>query len=239
MGVAVHPTVVEWSEQIRTYETADEAPINQVNEILIRLCSLRASMKDGASSSHAAFFTSLLSVDAELASCFKTCPSNLTYTTVNAKSSSSNNAYADHYHIYPNHAAATILNNYRCTRVIIHDRVLKYLSDIPTPPSPDLARLHSIQRETSKTIISKITDQICASVPYYFGAHNQHQTPTYTPKAICGYFLRWPLFVVAGTDSVPDSMREWAIAQLQRIGYTMGIQQTMAMADELKSELKS
>lgn len=216
----------------------EERPVNEVTEILIRLCSVRAFIREGGSGNPAACFSSLLSVDAELAGWFKRLPPAWAYTTVAAKPNDSNYTYADHYHIYQSLAIAGILNSCRCTRVMIHERILEFFSAGQTPTSADLALLHSIQREASKTVVSDLVSEICASVPYYFGFHDHQHEPSYTPKALGGYIIRWPLFIVASTSSAPDSMREWAIAQLQRITYTMGIKQTMAMAIELKAEMK-
>lgn len=210
---------------MRAFEGIKEMPMNHFSEMVIRLCDFRASVSNGTFGSMADIFSYMQSMEAELKRWFVNISPGYKYTTVAAKANNYDDAYAEHCHVYPNHSIAGLINNYRCIRAILNDKILDCLSDNPSLAAVGLApHLHNAQRKASKAVILELAHDVCASVPFYFAFH----------KALGGVFLRWPLYMVASLRNIPDSMREWVIRQMHKITHIMGIRQAAAMADYLK-----
>lgn len=122
------------------------------------------------------------------------------------------------------------------------------------------------QYQASTDVLYQLQSDIIASVPQHLGyaattpiakgisAHifpwsnfnsravNPYHSLTSNPaappmiRAFGGYSLPWALYVVGDVDIATDRVRNWVIGTLQRIVWSMGIQQAMVLADKLKKE---
>jgi len=52
-----------------------------------------------------------------------------------------------------------------------------------------------------------------------------------------GYFVLWPLYLVAVMDMTTQPIRKWAIARLRSIGESVGLRQAIVLADSLDGRM--
>jgi hypothetical protein len=130
--------------------------------------------------------------------------------------------YSSVAYVYDNAAKAIAWNRCRGARLIINGLIQKAagwadnIAQIDQQPSLEIL---SPRAETMKTI-TQIVNDICASVPYFFGATDPSSCSRGYSDATAThvYTLAWPLVFAAGALHVPDEQREWIRNKLELIG---------------------
>lgn len=184
--------------------------------------------------------TTALAIDAEYESWGKTCPLQFIYQTVTLRQRSEE-VFSDHYHVYNNLWIATVWNNYRSVRILLHEILLDQLCHLylNNPESSLLwndLNFFENQVLASNSILLQLCHDICASVPYYLGFDPNADifSPRQVPKAVAGNLLLWPLYIAGCTDLVSDMMRDWAGGRLRWISDVIGIRQAAPLAFSMK-----
>ena len=226
--LVVPPEIIEWSEYASELET-DPGRVREsaMFPILTRLCALRA-MRKSETYNDPAVLTIARSIDADLVEWADAIPPWLRYTT--KMSDDPENVLSGFYHVYPNMWIVGGYNLYRCARILMHELIVHWL---------DRSSADDIQqRQSSGAILSRLSAEICASVPCIFGQIDKNGPPntSYSPKAATGTWVLWPLYLAATMDSAKPTTRAWVITQLDRLGRIMGIQQATTLAAVLRTQ---
>ncbi|MCJ1314939.1 hypothetical protein MMC15_000253 [Xylographa vitiligo] len=236
--------IAEWTLYAMAYETEGEIIESNLSFIVIKFCNLRASMdsfhdyRDSARVVSAAF-----NIDAELADWATRCPIQYVYNTVTIQSPSES-VFSDYYHTYETIWAAWAWNSYRSIRILLNEMLLEQLAHLSQYPFdyPEAYDEYSVlpyetQILCCKSLLVQLTQDICASVPFYLGYHNRHdglESSQVPPAAAGGNLLLWPLYTAACTNVVSDISRSWVIGRLENIAEVMGIRQATALAHLLR-----
>jgi hypothetical protein len=94
------------------------------------------------------------------------------------------------------------------------------------------------QRTQSRSVVSEMAFDICASVPYHLGYAGQPSTePGSCHTQSRALMIIPPLQSAAGWVGVPRSMKEYASGTLSHIGHVLGIQQAFFLADLVNNTL--
>ena len=232
--------IPEWTLCAMAYETPEEIIDSNLSLIIVKFCNLRASMdsfddyRDSARVVSAAY-----NIDAELAGWAMQCAVQSVYNTVTIQSQCES-VFSDYYHTYDTIWAASTWNSYRGIRILLNEllgRQLTHLSqhhfDYPEAYDEYSSMPYETQILCCKSLLVHLSQDICASVPFYMGYHNRQdgqESPRAPPAAAGGNLLLWPLFTAACTNVVSDMMRSWVIGRLEKIAEVMGISQATALA---------
>jgi hypothetical protein len=177
----------------------------------------------------------LIALDADLAGWVTTLP--VTWTWACQDSPADPNTYEGYYHIYPNFWTATMWNNYRAVRILVNELLLIHLNRISSPcPYGYMADLPGHHAQ-ARAVLLQLTSDICASTPYYLGnVSTPYCKAGSNPRSLGGFQVMWPLFVCGSMTWASRPLRDWVIRQLNTIGYAMGVQQALPLADLLKRD---
>lgn len=207
------------------------------------------SMHDFTNS--AAIVSAALMIEASLATWAADNPYGYNTVPLMARSDA---VFADYYHTYSSILTATSWNSYRSVRILLNELLIVQLSHLSQSEfqyededeeflnlAQDSKLLLQQQYQSqifhSRAVIVQLTQDICASVPYYLsdapsGGHLliEHPQSEQLPRAACGNLLLWPLFTAACTNMVSNVMRTWVVQRLEKIADVAGIQQARALA---------
>ncbi len=195
--------------------------------ILTRLCALRG-IKESDTYNNPAVLTIANAIDADLVEWMDAIPPWLKYIT--KTSDDTENVLSGFYHVYPNIWIVGGYNLYRCARILTHELIVRWL---------DRSFAHDPQQlQASEAILARLNAEICATVPCIFGQIDRNGPPnaSYSPRAATGTWVLWPLYLAATMDSVTPTTRAWVIAQLDRLGRMMGLQQATTLAAVLRTQ---
>ncbi|MCJ1403600.1 hypothetical protein MMC11_006823 [Xylographa trunciseda] len=232
--------IAEWTFFAMAYETEQEIIASTLCCIIIKFCNLRASMDSFHDYRQSARVVSAaFDIDAELADWAVRCPAQYIYNTVTMQSRSES-VFSDYYHTYDTIWTAYTWNSYRSIRILLNEMLLEQLRHLTQYPLDYLEPYdeysllpYETQILCCKSLLVQLTQDICASVPFYLGYHNQEDGPEsmqVPPVAAGGNLLLWPLYTAACTNVVSDMMRLWVIGRLEKIAEVMGIRQATALA---------
>ena len=164
--------------------------------------------------------------------------------------------YANYYHQYQNVHQAISWNHWRSLRILVHEFLVtqisglyyeRYMADFgPRPQMSTTAYKHTNMSEDFKysalfrrshRVLQAMPNDICASIPYYL-SYNTNKSPwdgvTSPPVALArGNMLLWPLYMAGQMAAVDDSLRQWTVGRLRKIGDRMGIKQASMLANAL------
>ena len=135
------------------------------------------------------------------------------------------NMYPNSLDIYCDNTMASTWNTWRVTRIRIL-RITLHCLDITNPPHPAMPRPPEYQ--TSLTMIHRLIDEICSTVPFLLGFHKKRigdhgafQCFPHPPGeakwpdnfaasgAVGGWLMMQPLSFVAQLEETPESQRRW------------------------------
>lgn len=222
----VPPEIMEWSEAAKEHKiTRASRRGTDLFPIIARLCYLRAVDED-AMAEDPALIAKAKFIDEDLVVWADAFPDFMRFKVVQATPSES--ICSNYYHTYPNTWIVSGWNLWRCSRILIHEVIMKWLSRHPT--------YNLTQMRESEAVLREMNADICASVPFLFGENHPGGSSTYVPRAAAGTNVLWPVYVAATMDTTSPSTRAWCIIQLEKLGKTMGIRQASSLAKVLKAQ---
>ncbi|KAL4747615.1 hypothetical protein BDW72DRAFT_206320 [Aspergillus terricola var. indicus] len=219
--------------------------------LMSRVGDLCASLKNGALIEPAKVVKRALKLDAELGAWAKSFKLTRGYTVVDVSEpvgeiagtgkniSPFRHIYGNHYHIYPDTVISACWNDYRFVRLLLLGVLGWFAGHLSRKEDIDSSR-RSEYRETvdySTMLSQQLSDDVCASVPYHFGATETSSQEDWSSNRTGGMIrLLWPLFLAAERDGVTQETRDWIADTLFRIGYGVGIRQALVMSNLLRLE---
>ncbi|OBT68856.1 hypothetical protein VE03_02043 [Pseudogymnoascus sp. 23342-1-I1] len=253
-GAGIPETITSWSLLCLPYETGEDLTASKLSLLIIEFCNLRSlmtSMHDFTNSN--AIVSAALMIESSLAGWAAENPYSYDTVPLIARHDA---VFSDYYHIYSSILTATSWNSYRSVRILLSELIITQLNHLSQSQSqfdyededgdfPNLAKdSHALLQQEytsqifrSRAAIVQLTQDICASVPYYLcDAPSpgvlliEHQDSTYVPRTATGNLLLWPLFTAVCTNMVSNVMRTWVVQRLEWIADVMGIQQAKALA---------
>ena len=226
--------IMRWSEITRDDESVDWVVEDRLFRVLARLCALRRAVLLTRTVPYTTDEVRSLaySIDADFADWANRLP--LEYAYMTRTIASSEDTFSDHYHAYKSFWIAGIWNVHRCGRILTHEIVMKTLLAHPASMTAHFIVMY----RDSVAVVNQISSDICASVPYYFGADFVCDDSSYVPMALAGHSLLWPLFVVGTFPESSPSTQTWVIQQLQKVGDLTGIEQAKWLAHILRTKMQ-
>lgn len=151
-----------------------------------------------------------------------------------ASSTSEDLFYSSTAHVYRDYCSAFTWNRCRGARLVVNGLINKATgwAQMITHSNEQADVSTLLGHVESKQTILQLVDDICASVPYQFGAteanfvSGQYSETTATQI----YPLVWPLMFCSGALYVPESQRAWTREKLNQIGQITGSSLLIAVA---------
>lgn len=196
-------------------------------KIIASLCTLRKDRKEQKKDT-STILGLAASIDVNLADWVNDLPWEYSYIT--RTKGRAEDLFCGYYYVYKSARKAVIWNTYRCARILVNEIILLTLAPDWTPQALDIE-----QCRASQALINQLSIEICASVSFHLWGDYSKRSSGYTPRAAAGHALLWPLYLV-GAFGQPNPMRNWVIAQLDKIGNLMGIQQATSLANLLRMD---
>lgn len=154
--------------------------------------------------------------------------------------------YLGKFDVYCDVWVSSIWSTYRIMRLFLQAIVLRciaWLCESTVACSnledhlPDPALLPALTN--ARTVLRKMVDEICASVPYHIGFDTNAEHPTHllstsylsppefannhAPKALGGFFLVWPLLVARSVTIIPQEQKIWLKGRMMHVANNFGI----------------
>ena len=219
-----------------------EAHGNRLIMIIGKLSNLRADIRADAYSDEQEIISAASAIEADLIAWLASLPPEFNYTThtkspfdfVFQRRFRGISPYDDQYHVYPSLWVCNSWNQYRSARIIVSEIILSHVRQISDRTSlSSLSDEFRLQCKTLRSTIRRLAVEICRGVPFHFNAHQADRQANLPPPEsyIGGLVLIWPLFVAGIVESPSHDLRRWVVKCLQMIGHTMGIDQSLAVAD--------
>lgn len=220
-----------------------EAYGDRLISITGKLSNLRADITSKAVADGREILTRAYGIEAELTAWVAGLPPSFMFTT--AKSTAIDREflirsrgifpYGNQYHVYSELWLGHTWNQYRCSRLIVTEIIMSCLRRMAADPtgiySSGKLEVHcSKLRATAR----QLAEDICASVPDHLGLIGEPST--HSRSHIGAVVLLWPLFLAAATENKTHMLRKWVIEIYKLIGYTMGIDQALALIELLSVE---
>lgn len=244
--------ITEWSMLNLHHESGEQLTASKLVFMVIEFCNLRASM---SSLEEFTYSSAIVSSALKLDSALDGWAAQNTYVyNIIPLETSSCSVFGDYYHTYSSTFTASCWNNYRSVRTLLNELLLvqlEYLTRtaIESPPTDEtdsndsqmlcsdttscplsVSKLRSLMLR-SRSVLTQLTQDICASVPFYlYDTTAPALPPLQHPRAALGNILMWSLYTAACTFMVSDIMQQWVRQQLENISDTMGIKQARALA---------
>ena len=223
---AVPQVISDWSETAYNLQNEDELIEQQLFNIMARLCNVRHLIHTQAGGNPETVALAF-SIDADLEVWAASLPSIYSYKIIAAQQGS-HGTFGYDRHVYPNFPIAGAWNAWRSARILAIEAVIAWLMRYGERlvSTPEYIRCKLLQ--------NKMSNDICASVSFYFEGTDNFRDAPYALKASAGISLLWPLYVVATAHHHTDARNVWIIKQLEKIAGVLGIRQAMVLANLLR-----
>jgi len=150
------------------------------------------------------------------------------------------NRWTSQYDVYPDLWIASMWNNYRSVRLLIHEAIIKATMKCGLAEEKQ-------ETQSSIRVLVDMTNDVCRSVAYHLGYSRNVGQETNSNKAEGtdllptpgGYLLMWPLFLSGMLRTTPKDQRRWIATTLSQIGIGMGLRLALSMATILGETEKS
>jgi hypothetical protein len=229
------PVVVQLSKEAAAHRDSGLEKFEDFFDILVQVSNLSAEIRANASRGSsfgnlAPFIQKAFQLDIDLVSWAMSINPASRYTTASALYNKKHDyeyrsVYGESYHVYPNVEIAAMWNNYRLTRIIIHEIIGSIYVRLLKPGGPPEDRLMALR---SIAISRQMTEDICSSVPYHFNSRNV--------TVGCMFRLIWPLYIASDCVGSAPTMKQWIVQTLEKIGHATGIQQALTMSQLVRGE---
>lgn len=167
--------LAQLTENAKQYRNPEDQIQDQLGLLVIRLSNFCASLKNKSIKEPGEVLRTALTIDAELMSLFISVPHPWNYKTVKVPMFDgeplTKAVWGDSYHVYNNLAASSTWNNYRSARILIHELIIDTVKELESSGHDENGRQQrSHLAIQSRQIAHQLVEDICASVPFHFGA---------------------------------------------------------------------
>ncbi|KAH8602676.1 hypothetical protein B0O99DRAFT_666308 [Bisporella sp. PMI_857] len=229
-GQRLPSEILEWSQYCGESQDEADRPAGVLVTIISRLINLLHAKEASMYDPHIAI-QEALSCEADLQAWEQNLPQEWKFEKVKA-TGTEENLYSDVFHIYRDLWSARIWNHYRWARILVNDLILTQISKLGNS-STDLIN----QQIESLKITDVIARDICDSIASHFQRHHPRYAEARFVPPLTGIFLLLsPLAVAGGAIGVPQTLHEWIISLLEKIGNKMGVQQALALIPEIRKD---
>ncbi|KAJ0417845.1 hypothetical protein BJY00DRAFT_195775 [Aspergillus carlsbadensis] len=261
------PILAYLTTQAKQYRTLEDQVYDDFGTVGTKLADFCAALKDNTITQPTEILRLALNLDAELTSIAASVPISWHYQTVPVPRSTGGDdglpvlftpdIWGDVYHVYTNINISSSWNNYRSAQLMIHELIIDTAKELETQSLyAHLADEYRSLRSRSEQVSRQLVEDIIASVPFHLGAAAdtaETSTTSSTPPSsftgptgirshvspASGMALVWPLLIAANSGFASHELREWIVAVLEKIGYSMGLNQALAMARLLRGGMQS
>jgi hypothetical protein len=240
MQEAIPGSLVKWSQWAAALQKPDEFNANRFGEINGRLAVLRAHIKHHHITDPFVVSTMLLPIDDELEDWKNKLPEHWnpkSYYRVPTNPLQPITHYLDsYYEVYSDLWVASMWNNYRVVRILIHETIMFITMKYGTPE-----QISALQ--FSVKILRDMTNSVCRSVVFHLGFHNSTTPNSSTSVGLHmtdnsaipgGYLLAWPLYLSGMLRTTPREQKLWMASQMDFIATTMGLRLAHSFAETLR-----
>ncbi|KAL2832683.1 hypothetical protein BJY01DRAFT_225786 [Aspergillus pseudoustus] len=260
------PIIAYLTTQARKYRTAEDKVYDEFGTVGTKLADFCAAIKDNTITQPTEILRLALNLDAELTSIAAVAPPTWHYQTIpvpRADAEEENGSaplftpdiWGEVYHVYTNINIGSSWNHYRSALLMVHELIIDTVKELEGQPF--YAYMHAEYRSLrsrSEQLSRQLVDDIIASVPFHLGTAAADAILTHasssssgTPansieghvSCASGMALVWPLLIAANSGFASRELRTWIIAVLEKIGYSMGLNQALAMARLLHEGMQS
>ncbi|KAJ5273550.1 hypothetical protein N7478_008675 [Penicillium angulare] len=235
---------IRLTENAMKYRDENDQIIDLLCLEVIKLADLRASIDDGSIFDPGEIIRKALTIDANLASLFISVPTPWQYQEIENPFSNGpqigRTVWGNTYHLYGSLRASNMWNNWRSVRILLHELIIETVASLEgCSPGPERRQQLALAAH-SRFIASQLVEDICASVPYHLGAGTEDNDQVPLPVTGAGGFcLMWQLLIAANSGLASQDLRSWIMDCLDKIGYSMGINQALAMSQLLRAGKQS
>ncbi|KAH7074357.1 hypothetical protein BKA63DRAFT_553373 [Paraphoma chrysanthemicola] len=229
----ISSTVNQWSNWAEQAQQPEELHSNEFAAINGQLAAARAEIKTQGVTCPAAIAAKLLPIDEQLIHWKQSLPESWSSSTHRVPDLNNLQflVWQSQFDTYRDFWLATVLDNYRCVRLIVHEAIIKSIV-------AKGCREHQVLLQASMATTRETVDEICSSVPYILGNCPQNGEDTAMQSEARpipgGYVLVWPLFLSAMMRTTPRAQRDWITGVLRHIGNRTGLKLAMSMAKVLQ-----
>lgn len=240
MQEALPYALVKWSQWASPAQKTDESNANRFGEINGQLAALRAAIKHRNITNPSTVISMLLPIENELESWKNGLPESWSPTLHNLLQDdgcqSIRGDLDTQFEVYPDLWVASMWNNYRTVRILIHETIMSITLKYGT--SEDMAAL-----QPSINVLQEMATQVCRSVAFHLGTYPtrkransglEGQKSVHIAAIPGGYILAWPLYLAGMLRTTPTEQKMWMASQLHRIAVTMGLRLAYSFAEALR-----
>jgi hypothetical protein len=219
----------------------DNASVDRLSNIVLRLSHLSAAVNDGKLSDPATIISKALVLDSDLIAWALTVPAAWSYSSVDVSFSSTGTSldeviYGNKFHVYSESWIGSVWNSYRGSRILVHDFIV-WAIDQAQRQNPGQAEYSALTAQ-SQAIQLQLAEDIYASTPYFLGYRMNSDSSRIewcSAVAAGGYLLLWPLTLAAESSRSKPELYESVIHCLEKIGYRMGIRRALAIVELMRA----
>ncbi|OAL40293.1 hypothetical protein AYO20_00029 [Fonsecaea nubica] len=234
-------TWLEYASVGEDYEVVYLA--NRLSEIVETLASVRAFIKASKTRETGDISSMLLPIDLMLQSWRNQLPTSwlpVPRPACRCEDCSSRSHFEGMpFDAYPNLYVASLWNNYRGARILVHEMLLS------TATSSSITAIMD-DKELCPTInlLRQMSTEICLSVDYHlrpipddsFSGSVGHLKGIVTPSIPGGELLIWPLFMAGMLPTTIPARRMWISDHLRQIGANLGIGLALSMSQAMDNK---
>lgn len=230
-----------WSQWAEPCQLKDEYPANRFSEINEQLAAARAYIKHQTITDPLIIESLLEPLDKMLQNWRENLPESWSSKPCILLShySSDNTELGSHHDVYPDMWIASMWNNYRSARILIHETIF---SAIMRSDSKE----KMVHLQSSINILREMTAETCRSVEYHMGYcgrfNNDSSHPGFKFNSQKheiipgGYLLIWPLYMAGMLPTTTKDQRNWMAEKLCQIGINMGVRLAFSLGTVLYQE---
>jgi len=221
-----------------------------MQDLMLRFTDFSGRYKQGLLRDQLTNLNAALTLESEFEELMTNPPLPWRYRTVHTKENPEV-ILLGYFHVYQTFWAAQTWNGLRSMRILLSYTLREILIKILPPNHDRTQQITAIEQR-----ITRLENEIIASVPQQIGhAPNTKEdilfSMTYpigglsaTARSLLpfihmsgGYSLVWPLFVVNGSATGTNEIREWVVRVLKIIASDMGVRQALVVADLVEANV--
>ncbi|KAL4873881.1 hypothetical protein BDV12DRAFT_159783 [Aspergillus spectabilis] len=247
-GMPVPKSLLECSKIAMYLRPQIDAYCDRLICIAGKLSNLRADVNTRVLTDANETLSAAYAIEAELLAWVAAGPPDFLYKTYECSSVEQWNRmfgnkpfpYNNQYHVYRDLWICHTWNQYRCSRIIVCEIILSCLRRL-SAASPTMAMSKELQSHCARirNTTRELASDICASAAYHLGVEGSPAASFTVPTNYCyvgGMLLLWPLTLAGGTEPKDHALRRWTRDCLRLIGYSIGIDQALALIEVLEEE---